>query len=109
MSNIQFNTRIAAKHDITANWNTALNFIPLKGEIIVYDDYQQIDGRNIPGIKIGDGLAYVVDLPFVVDAVQNQIGSHINNNEIHVVGNDRFNWNNKVSADVEAENLILST
>ena len=33
----KFNTRITLKHDIEANWVKATNFIPLKGEIIIYD------------------------------------------------------------------------
>ena len=34
------NARIQIKHDTTANWDAAIGFIPLPGEIIVYDDYQ---------------------------------------------------------------------
>ena len=39
----QFETRIKSKHDTTANWNAAIGFIPLDGEIIIYD-YKQING-----------------------------------------------------------------
>ena len=39
MSIREFNTRIKSKHDTTANWNAAVGFIPLSGEIIIYDDY----------------------------------------------------------------------
>ena len=31
-------TRIAQKHDVEENWNKAENFIPKKGEIIIYDN-----------------------------------------------------------------------
>ena len=50
-------TRIQLKHDTNANWTTAGNnsFIPLNGEIIVYDDLG-------PKIKIGDGTTNVKDL-----------------------------------------------
>jgi len=34
------NTRIQLKHDTTANWNNARGFIPIAGEVIVYDDWQ---------------------------------------------------------------------
>ena len=37
MAEKQFNTRIINKHDIAANWAKATNFIPKKGELIVYD------------------------------------------------------------------------
>ena len=55
------NTRIQHKHDIEANWNQAVNFIPKAGEIIVYDADTQYD---YPRIKIGDGTTSVVNLKF---------------------------------------------
>lgn len=113
-----FSGRIKMKYDTTENWNKAINFIPLRGEVIVYSDYYQIenDGETkiTPAIKIGDGLAYVVDLPFVSDpestqAIQEQLYSHINNSLIHVSDNDRTSWDDKLNADYEAnlEELIL--
>ena len=33
----ELKTRIVNKHDTEANWNLATNFIPLKGEFILYD------------------------------------------------------------------------
>lgn len=54
-------TRIMHKHDIEENWLKAENFIPLEGEIIIYD----IDGNNSsPRIKIGDGENYISNLEF---------------------------------------------
>ena len=62
MNEKMFNTRIINKHDIEANWNKAVNFIPIQGEIIVYD----IDEiYNYERVKIGDGIRKVNDLPFV--------------------------------------------
>jgi hypothetical protein len=46
------NSRIQHKHDITENWDKAVNFIPKAGEIIVYDDGM---GNDRPAVKIGDG------------------------------------------------------
>lgn len=49
----QFNTRVQNKHDVEANWLKATNFIPLAGEIIIYeptDDYPTYR------FKIGDGV-----------------------------------------------------
>lgn len=58
----QINARIPQKIDIEANWLKAVNFIPIKGEIIVY----AIDeNHKVPRIKIGDGITKVNDLPFV--------------------------------------------
>ena len=33
----KINSRIQQKHDVAANWAKATNFIPKKGEIIIYD------------------------------------------------------------------------
>ena len=59
MSNKTFQGRIVQKHDTNANWEKATNFIPLKGEIIVYDDLNKI--------KIGDGATKVGNLAFIND------------------------------------------
>lgn len=56
------NTRFQNKHDIEANWNKATNFIPKVGEMIVYDKDSNF---NYPRIKIGDGSANVINLPFI--------------------------------------------
>lgn len=54
-------SRIAQKHDIEANWNKAVDFIPMRGEIIVYDIDANYDYERI---KIGDGATTVINLPF---------------------------------------------
>lgn len=55
------NARIQNKHDIEANWNKALNFIPKAGEIIIYD----IDeNHNYSRFKIGDGIRTINNLEF---------------------------------------------
>lgn len=57
----KFNTRIVLKHDIEANWIKAKNFIPLEGEIIIYDADENYSYQRI---KVGDGTTKVKDLPF---------------------------------------------
>lgn len=56
MANKTYQGRIVQKHDSSANWAKATNFIPLKGEIIIYDDLNKI--------KIGDGITKVNNLDF---------------------------------------------
>lgn len=56
MANKTFQGRIVQKHDTEANWKKATNFVPLKGEIIIYDDLNKI--------KIGDGSTKINDLAF---------------------------------------------
>lgn len=54
------------KHDTEVNWLKAINFIPMAGEIIVYDPD---DTHSYAREKIGDGTRNVIDLPFVADAL----------------------------------------
>ena len=51
------NARIKSKHDTTANWNAATGFIPLAGEIIIYDDYKTITTTN----QFGEETTIVVN------------------------------------------------
>lgn len=55
-------TRLLMKHDIEANWLKAENFIPLEGEIVVYDADET---HSRPRMKIGDGKTKVGALSFV--------------------------------------------
>lgn len=47
-------------HDTTENWNALRGFIPIAGEIIVFDDWKEeiVDGKKRwkPGIKIGKAV-----------------------------------------------------
>ena len=53
--------RTACKHDTESNWNNATSFVPMKGEIIVYD---KDNNYSYERFKIGDGSTIVVNLPF---------------------------------------------
>lgn len=55
-------TRIVHKHETEANWNLATTFVPLQGEIIIYD----IDSTHTyERVKVGDGKTLVSALPFI--------------------------------------------
>ena len=105
------NGRIKFKRDTTANWNAARGMIPLEGEIIIYTDYKiitkEVDNEIrtilIPGIKIGDGRAYVQDLPFIDEELRDRILAHINNNDVHVTVTDKLKWNNKLNINDNQE------
>jgi hypothetical protein len=58
-----FDGRIALKNDIESNWNKATGFIPLKGELIIYN--ADTNGNNKVRFKIGNGVDNVINLPFV--------------------------------------------
>ncbi len=121
--------RIKLKHDTTENWNNARGFIPMAGEVIVYDDYevktytveeygeQVTKTVKIPNIKIGTGNAYVQDLAFVDEATRELLLDHIRNQEIHTTLQEKLFWNNKINVDdtdeqvtgeLEDETLILN-
>lgn len=86
----------------TSVWNSTPDLISLKDIIYVYTDHHvSEDGQNIPGFKVGDGSAYLIDLPFNDDIVM----KHISDTSIHITDDEREFWNNKVTAYLDAENL----
>lgn len=70
-------SRIQQKHDVAANWAKATNFIPKKGEIIIYDAEYNASGEETQAVrfKIGDGTKTVVNLPFAVIDYKNEISN----------------------------------
>ena len=123
------NPRIQLKRDTTDNWNNARGFIPLPGEVIIYEDYEtktytvQEFGEtvtktvNIPNIKIGTGNAYVQDLAFVDENTRTMLLDHIHNQDIHTTLAEKLFWNNKINVDdaeeqisgeLEDETLVLN-
>lgn len=108
---IKVDARISVKHDTTENWNNIEGFIPMAGEIIVYDDYetktytteeygeQVTKTIKIPNIKIGTGNAYVQDLGFVDEITREMLLDHIQNMELHTTLQEKIFWNNKVNID----------
>lgn len=74
----EIKARVTHKHDTEANWNKAINFIPLKGELIIYDSDAT---HSCPRVKVGDGAETVINLPFItdlsisLDELQNEIAN----------------------------------
>lgn len=56
------NTRIQLKIDTEAHWQQAVNFIPLKGEIIIYS---ADNTRPFCRLKVGDGIHTINQLSFI--------------------------------------------
>ena len=88
MATTTLQTRIVMKHDTEANWSLAENFIPLAGEVIIYDTDES---HLTPRIKIGDGERNINELPFINDTTQIISGKwnilDEENNYAHIVGN----------------------
>ena len=53
----------------------------------------------IPGLKIGNGNAFVGDLAFIDDDTRDLLLSHIQNNDIHVTPSEKIFWSDKVDID----------
>jgi len=80
----------------SAEWEELTTLQSRQGEIYVYSDgAEDTEGNPIPMIKIGDGNAYVVDLPFATAT------------DIRITDEDIQNWNNKVSVRADGETLIF--
>lgn len=123
MAEKTLNARMSQKHDIEANWLKATNFIPLAGEIIVYDKESDdginlLEGVGLPEgrltpytqvrIKIGDGKTKIIDLPFIQSSDWNQsdktqsdyIKNRTHYDQMEIVKTDTLVW------DGNTENLV---
>ena len=101
--------------DTTENWNAKPELVSRKNYIYVYTDYKIVDDVVVPGIKIGDGKAYLIDMPFIsagdAQEILDKLDRHIADIEAHVSSDDRNRWDNKVTcylSEVSNEHLIFS-
>lgn len=95
----------AIHYDTKTNWDRQTYLIAEKGHLYIYKDAETayIDGKKVlyPGIKIGDGSSYLIDMPFALLGRDHQrLIDHIHDYTIHVGSVDRVNWNDKVSVSV---------
>lgn len=103
-------------YDTTDNWDLVPDLVGERGSIYVYSDRfkHKDDVGNvtlIPGLKVGDGNAYLIDLPFTDANSIRALAEHIRDNTRHITQEERTFWNNKVSSYVnqdDSENLVLS-
>ena len=88
----------------SAGWAENPLYTPRAGEICLYTDLSKI--------KIGDGMAPIVDLPFIVgqgtDEVMEALMSHTDDSEIHVGTEDRTRWDAKLNYTVNDETIIFN-
>ena len=90
MSDKKLKTRIQLKHDLEVNWNKADSFIPMAGELIIYDIEVDADGNIVKDsegknllpegrttpydyarFKIGNGIDNPENLPFFTSGLDN--------------------------------------
>lgn len=98
--------------DTVEGWNSQMELVAEKNMIYIYTDYQTTTDEEgntvyIPGIKIGDGKAYLIDLPFTDQLSMD----HIRDGTIHVTPQEKEFWNNKVRAylsEVHDETIVFT-
>ena len=78
--------------DVTANWDAMSQAISEENSIYIYLDHQTYSGKNVAGVKVGDGTSTIPNLPFTDVLMTN----HINNGTVHITQAERDFWNNKV-------------
>ena len=92
-------------------WAETPELVSDKGTIYVYMDKDESGNITEVRFKIGDGVAFVVDVPFASPS-KNEFDSHINNTDVHVTPAEKEAWNNKwrgYLGTAEGENLVFTT
>ena len=93
----------------TEYWNSQPHLLSVRGYIYVYSDHSTADdGKVIPGIKIGDGTSYLIDMPFIDD----KYAKHTLDSTIHITAEERAAWNNKVRCYIDlqdTQHIIFTT
>lgn len=94
----------SVEYNTTAGWNSNPSFITNEGVIYIYTD-RKIDGKVVPGIKIGNG-APLIDLAFI----DQDYAEHILDQVRHITQTEREYWNNKSLVDINAadETMIIT-
>lgn len=97
-------------------WNMNPTLVSEKDVLYIYTNYKIVekDGEEIviPGLKVGDGKGYLIDLPFINNVgsedIEQLLMDHINNHSIHVTQEEKIFWNNKLNLSLHEENLVLN-
>lgn len=78
----------------TQEWSQQPPEVSEPGALYIWTDYKKdSQNRNIPGLKIGDGNAYIADLPFIDEIY----AEHIADETAHISQADRDIWDNNVT------------
>ena len=83
-------------------WNSKPSLIGQAGYLYIYSDYDV--ENNLVAIKVGDGNAYLKDLPFL----DKLYAEHIANMDIHITSEEREFWNNKMRCYIDGTRIIFT-
>ena len=64
MKDANMKARICQLHKTESEWNKLTDFVPLHGELIIFDPDRQ---HRYARIKIGDGVTKLQNLTFLID------------------------------------------
>lgn len=87
------NNKITYYSKTKEEWNSDIAFLSEKNVLYIYSNFKIFsnneEGESIylPGLKIGDGKSYLIDLPFLNDFdnnIEKVLLDHISNNSIHI-------------------------
>ena len=99
---------VGVHYNSTEYWNSQWDYIPPAGAIIVYYDYKRYEDQYgvvhyVPGIKVGSGNAYLIDLSFLGKKEELDLLKHIADQEAHTTIEEKKFWSNKLNVDDEHE------
>ena len=78
MKQLQVKSRVVHKMDTAEHWSKAVGFVPLRGEMIIYESESASKPHRF---KIGDGVTPVTELPFM-DQADKEYGNIIDGGQI---------------------------
>lgn len=88
-------------YNTTDYWNNHKSFIPPVGSIVIYSDHGFADEKPVPAFKVGDGNAYLIDIPFSGEDIRRILEAHIIDTSIHLSEDDRAKLNESVTCNTE--------
>lgn len=99
--------------DTVEGWKSKIHYVAEQNTMYIYIDYKKDEDQDfyIPGIKLGDGKTYLIDLPFLNNInsdIDKQILQHVKNKDIHITSQQRLFWNNKLNLTMDNENLVFN-
>lgn len=99
--------------DTVEGWKSKIHYVAEQNTMYIYIDYKKNEDQDfyIPGIKLGDGKTYLIDLPFLNNInsdIDKQILQHVKNKDIHITSQQRLFWNNKLNLKMDNENLVFN-
>lgn len=85
----------------TSYWNSQAQLVSELDTAYVYTDYYtDSSGNSVPGVKLGDGTAYLIDRPFLTKIADEHIADQVR----HITASERTAWNDKVTCYVNSNN-----